>query len=261
MNNRAAVAGVLWSAVLLSVSAPGGAAGPGPGDLTVSTGFDYSSGKYGGSQSTEILYIPVTGRYRLDPWTFRLTVPYISVTGPDTVIPGVGTVARPVAPITTRSGLGDMIAAATYSFDMKDASLPAIDLTGKVKLATADANQGLGTGENDYTVEADAYKAFGSITGFATLGFTRLGSSATIRLNDVFYVAVGASHKFTNEVSGGLTVFMRQAASATSGDQGDLTAFVAYKFAPQWKLQTYVLEGFSSGSPDWAVGALVAKTF
>lgn len=59
MNKRAARAGLLSGVVLLSVSGAGTAAGP--GEVTVSTGFDYSSGKYGGSQSTEILYIPVTG--------------------------------------------------------------------------------------------------------------------------------------------------------------------------------------------------------
>ena len=30
-----------------------------------------------------------------------------------------------------------------------------IDLTGKVKFGTADENKGLGTGENDYAVQAD----------------------------------------------------------------------------------------------------------
>ena len=109
--------GALSGVALLLVSQSGAAAEPGP--LTLSTGFDYSSGKYGGSQSTDILYVPFTGRYRLDPWMFRLTVPYISVTGPDTVIPGIGAVGRPVAPIATRSGLGDVIAAATYSFETR----------------------------------------------------------------------------------------------------------------------------------------------
>ena len=229
---------------------------------TLSTGFDYSSGTYGGSQSTDILYIPFIGKYELEQWVFKLTVPYIRVTGPGTVIPGVGTVAgRSTVPITTESGLGDVVAAATYAFDMGDASAPALDLTAKIKFGTADENKGLGTGENDYSVQVDIYKTFDRITGFGTLGYSILGSSPSIPLNNVFYGAVGASYKFNDEVSGGLSLYLRQAPSSTSGDQADLTAFVTYKFDPLWKLQGYVLTGLANGSPDWAIGALIGRSF
>ena len=45
---------------------------------SVGVGFDYSSGTYGESQSTDILYIPVIGKYEIEDWAFKLTVPYIS---------------------------------------------------------------------------------------------------------------------------------------------------------------------------------------
>jgi hypothetical protein len=88
-----------------------------------------------------------------------------------------------------------------------------------------------------------------------------LGSSPSIPLNNVFYGAVGASYKFNDETSAGVSLYLRQPASSTSGDQADVTAFVAYKFAPQWKLQAYVLTGLAPGSPDWAIGALVGRSF
>jgi len=260
-NKHAARIATLTGLALLLVSQGSGAADL--KDVTLGTGFDYSTGTYGGSQSTDIFYIPFIGKYELDErWTFKLTVPYIRVTGPETVIPGVGTVAgRPAAPVTTRSGLGDIVAAATYSFEQHSASDVAIDLTGKIKLGTADENEGLGTGENDYSVEADFYKNFDRITGFVTVGYSILGSSASIPLNNVFYGAVGASYKFNDETSAGASLYLRQPASSTSGDQADVTAFVAYKFAPLWKLQAYVLTGFAPGSPDWAIGALVGRSF
>lgn len=228
---------------------------------TLSTGFDYSSGTYGGSQSTDILYIPFIGKYEFERWVFKLAVPYIRVTGPGTVIPGVGTVAgRSTAPVTTESGLGDIVAAATYAFDMGDPSV-ALDLTGRIKFGTADESKGLGTGENDYSIQVDVSKAFDRITGFGTLGYSVLGSSPSIPLNNVFYGAVGASYKFNDDTSGGLSLYLRQAPSSTSGEQADLTAFVTYKFAPLWKLQGYVLTGLANGSPDWAIGALVGRSF
>ena len=33
------------------------------GDFSFTTGLDYSSGKYGGTESTDILYIPFIGKY------------------------------------------------------------------------------------------------------------------------------------------------------------------------------------------------------
>ena len=41
------------------------------GRLSVSTGFDYSSGKYGTSSSTDILYIPVSAKYETDSARFK----------------------------------------------------------------------------------------------------------------------------------------------------------------------------------------------
>lgn len=228
---------------------------------SVGVGFDYSSGTYGESQSTDILYIPVIGKYEIESWVFKLTVPYISVRGPGNVIPGVGEVNRTPSTVTTQTGLGDIVAAATYTLYAGDASSPGWDLTGKIKFGTADADKGLGTGENDYSAQVDVYQAFGRTTAFGTLGYSILGSSATIQLKNVFYAAVGASYKFSDELSSGLSLYFRQAASSTSGQQSDLTAFATYNLDPVWRLQGYALLGFASGSPDWAIGAVVSRSF
>ena len=144
---------------------------------------------------------------------------------------------------------------------MGGGSAPALDVTGKIKFGTADENKGLGTGENDYSVQVDIYKTFDRITDSVRWATACSGSSPSIPLNNVFYGAVGASYKFTDEVSGGLSLYLRQAPSSTSGDQADLTAFVTYKFAPLWKLQGYVLTGLANGSPDWAIGGLIGRSF
>ena len=54
---------------------------------TVSTGFDYSYGKYGETTTTKVLSIPLTTRWDGDHWNVKLTVPYVRVSGPATVIP------------------------------------------------------------------------------------------------------------------------------------------------------------------------------
>ncbi|MBI3527053.1 MAG: transporter [Betaproteobacteria bacterium] len=238
------------------------------GQLSLSTGFDYSSGDYGGSTSTDILSIPVIGKYETGPWTYKLTVPFIEVTGPGNVVPGVGREnavkgkkGAAVSGTSTESGLGDITGAVTYNLFAGSASAPAIDLTGKIKLGTADRDKGLGTGENDYSVQVDAYQIFGRVTGFATLGYSILGSSSAIPLDNVFYVAIGAGYKFDDRLSGGLMLDLRQAASSTSGERRELTGYVNYKLDKDWKVQGYLLQGFADGSPDFGFGALVTRMF
>ncbi|HJV72748.1 MAG TPA: hypothetical protein VJ654_00875, partial [Noviherbaspirillum sp.] len=41
--------------------------------LTVKTGYDYSSGKYGTNTTTEITSIPFMLNYETDVWTFKAT--------------------------------------------------------------------------------------------------------------------------------------------------------------------------------------------
>jgi outer membrane putative beta-barrel porin/alpha-amylase len=260
MKTRMSLTGPALCALALSLATQSGA-GADSTPWSLGVGFDYSSGTYGESQSTDILYIPVIGKYEIEDWAFKLTVPYISVRGPGNVIPGLGEVNRTPTTVTTQSGLGDIVAAATYTLYAGDASAPGWDLTGKIKFGTADANKGLGTGENDYSAQVDVYKSFDRTTVFGTLGYSILGSSATIPLNNVFYAAVGASYKFSDQLSSGLSLYGRQAASSTSGQQGDLTAFATYKLDPLWKVQGYALLGLASGSPDWAIGAVVSRSF
>lgn len=235
----------------------------GAGNFSLTTGLDYSSGKYGGSQSTDILYIPLIGKYDVDLWSFKLTVPYVRITGPGGVLRDIGGFRSSSSTTrTTESGLGDVVAAATYNaYNSGGANAWLIDLTGKVKFGTADDTKGLGTGKNDYAAQADVYKTFDKLTAFGTLGYRVLGSPTGISLNNVFYGSLGGSYKFTQETSGGLILDLRQKASATGAPQRELTAFVSHKLDQSWKAQGYVVTGFTDGSPDWGAGAMVTRAF
>lgn len=252
--------------------------------VKVGAGVDYTSGKYGTSTTTDITQVPFTLGYDTGDWSFKLTVPYIHVTGPSDVIPGVGTVnngnpkgrgkgkkqAVAVVPTPTptpstsngsASGLGDVIAAATYEAYSNKAANFGIDLTGKVKFGTADADKGLGTGKNDYTAAVDLYKGFGAWTVFGGVSYTWLGSSQYIRLNNVFGANVGASYKLNQQSSIGAYYDYREKASNAGASRSELTGYYSYKFASAWKAQAYVSKGFSDGSPDWGVGASVVYSF
>lgn len=229
--------------------------------FSFTTGLDYSTGKYGGTETTDIFYFPFTGKYEADEYTLRLTVPYLQVTGPGNVIRDVGQIGPPSTTSTRQSGLGDIVVAGTYNVYEGRANSALVDVTAKIKFGTADEAKGLGTGKNDYALQADLYKTLGKNTVFGTLGYRVMGSPAGVTLNNVFYASLGAGHQYSQETSAGLILDLREQASATGYAQQELTAYVSHKLGKTWKAQAYALKGFSNGSPDWGAGAMFTAAF
>jgi hypothetical protein len=234
------------------------------GAFSFTTGVDYSSGKYGQADTTDITCIPFTGKYEIDRLTFKLTVPWIqivgtgAVTGGDNniIVLGKSSIAR-----TRQSGLGDIITSATYSIIESPENKFLLDLTGKVKLGTASYTKGLGTGQNDYTAQADAYKTFNKTTLFGTLGYRVLGDPEYINLNNVWFASLGAAYKFDISNSAGAYIDLRQATSDAGTNLREYTVYYVHKFNPQYKLQTYLVHGDTRSSADWGGGLMIGYTF
>lgn len=234
--------------------------------MTLTAGAEYTTGNFGGTQSIDEWYVPFTARYIIDDYVFRLTVPYIRLTAPEgTILSGVtdGQVLVPgTGERTTETGLGDVIAAMTYRnvLNNKIGSDTALDLTAKVKFATADENKGLGTGENDYTVQAEFYKFFNHFTSFGTLGYKFRGDPPGIDLQDSILAFVGGNYRLSPLVRVGLDLYYQQASYAGLDDQVELSAFLGYKLSNSQYLRGYLIQGLGNGSPDWGVGVLITFT-
>lgn len=257
------------SAVLLSISTIAGAE---EGTVSVGTGYNYSSGTYGTSQTTRISTIPLDLGYAIGAWTFKLDVPFINISGPANVIPGIGPVnnknpkSRGLGSASTvtsgsASGLGDVVTSASYNVYNDTAAKFGIDLGGKIKFGTADKNKGLGTGENDYGVEIDAYKKVDSLTIFGGVGYTKLGSSQDIQLKNVLNASIGGSLALSEVSSAGVSFDYRQRSSDSGFSRREATAFYTLQASKAWKTQVYLLKGFSDGSPDFGAGLTATYSF
>ena len=242
------------------------------GKFSLTSGFDYSSGSYGTSTTTDITSIPLIGKYEADLWSLSLTVPYVSISGNGTVVPGIGEIhgkgkgksgvgTTTTTRRTTESGLGDIVAAGTYNLFAGSENAPVIDFTGKVKFGTADENKGLGTGENDYSGQFDLYKSFGNFTALGTVGYKVYGDNSSAPLDNVFFGSVGGTYKLSQSASAGLIYDYRPAIVSHGSDLSEMTAFVNYKLTKNWKAQGYLVKGFADGSPEYGVGALVGYVF
>src|SRR2546426_3917121 len=199
------------------------------GEFSLGVGFNYSSGEYGTSTTTEILSIPIIARYDHGPWIFKLTIPYLSISGGTSVVQGIGRAASrnqkrrgDGASEATATGLGDIVASATYTAFYNSATTFGVDVTGRVKLGTADRDQGLGTGENDYGMQVDVYKTYDRVTYFGGIGYTEPGSSPYIQLNSVLNATAGASYKLDERNSAGLSVDTRERASRSEEHTSEL---------------------------------------
>jgi len=230
----------------------------------LSTGIDYTSGDYGGDVDIEDVYVPITGSVDYGRFGFRLTVPYLSVTAPaGTIITGPGGEPVPgTGATTTESGLGDIIGSVTMYDVINNRELGiALDITGKIKFATADENIGLGTGEHDYSVQADLYKYFSEFTLLGTAGYKVRGDPTGVDLENVFFGSIGGIYNFTSETRGGLIYDYRESAFANNDSSRELTGFVSKRISDDWRLQIYGLTGFSDSSPDFGGGVRIKRAF
>jgi hypothetical protein len=227
-------------------------------ELSLGSGLHYSSGTYGGSSKTTIVSVPVTARFEDEAWTLRLTVPFVRITGPSGVIPGLGQIGTQGAR-QSNSGLGDIVAAATYAAYFDGEARAGFDLTAKLKLGTADRDRGLGTGEHDLAFFAEPFAPLGRWTLFGALGYHMLGSSPSVPLHDVWSASLGLSRRIERGDSIGLSLDTRQPAGPSSA-QRELMAFWIARLQ-RWKLQGYVLAGFAHGSPDRGAGLTLQHPF
>jgi hypothetical protein len=224
---------------------------------TIATGLDYSTGNYGTSTSTTIVYIPVILKAQFDYSYLKLTVPYISVSSAGGVVSGIGPIKKTVSTkVTTNSGLGDVVATAGYT--VYETQQLALDIAGNIKFGTADAAQNLGTGKNDYSAQLDGFYTIDMLTWFATGGYKIVGEPEGTNLNNIFYVTLGGSRKLSEATSAGAMLNAAQSSSDAAAAPLDLTFFASSKFNKTNRVQFGFLMGLSDASPDLGLNVMVS---
>jgi hypothetical protein len=227
--------------------------------LGITTGVDYSSGKYGQSETTHIKYVPFIFKYELDKWLFKATVPWLVIDGPGGATGGDSRIilTNDAKKRSSESGLGDVVTSLTYSALESRENNFILDLGAKVKWGTASFKKSLGSGENDYSIQVDAYKTLTQLTFFSTIGYKKLGDPDGIDLNNVWFSTIGAAYKFNRSNSAGILLDLRQASTNQSTNIREYTAYYSHKFNPGYNLQTYIGIGDTTSSVDFNAGMML----
>tara|TARA_Y100001933_G_scaffold131604_1_gene131203 strand:- start:1750 stop:2505 length:756 start_codon:yes stop_codon:yes gene_type:complete len=246
---------LLLSAAGVALAAPALAA-PRAG---VSVGAEFRTGDYGlGGADIDDYYLPVTVDLSSDKLIFRATVPYARVEGPegsvlvsDTVLPGQG-------PRITGSGIGDVIASLTVQdvFVNPNGDL-AVDLTGTVKLGTADDDKGLGTGETDYSAQLDVYRFLDRVTLFATFGYKVRGEPPGIDLEDTWFMSFGGARHLSERTSVGASLGYRPEVVSSGDAASEAVVYVARQLSSRTRVSGHVMVGLAEASADWGLGVQV----
>jgi hypothetical protein len=225
-----------------------------------STGVDYSSGDYGEREDTEVVYAPFTARATYGRWTFRATVPFLSITGPADVIvidEGAGgeTGGAPgVGPRTTRSGVGDTTLAATYSMNRLRGTRAYLDLSGRLRLPTGNEETGLGVGAIDTGLNAELGWDGRKGGAYVNLGRRFLGDSERFSREDGWTTSVGGWVNASSKIEVGSYYSWREASLRNGTDPQELGAYLGYRVNRQWRVQLTGYKGLSEGSPDLGAG-------
>jgi hypothetical protein len=255
--HKASIASVAAGLAILAVPAT---AQDGSDYFQLGTGIDYSSGDYGEVDDTTMLAVPVSARLQSGDFSLRASVNWLSIKGPDGVIPGDGgvTPGSGAGTVSRRSGIGDVNLAATYSLPVSDTTY--FDITGKVKLPTADEAKFLGTGTTDFTAQGELSQVFGNVTVSARGGRRFNGSNALYQLEDAWLAGAGVYVR-SGDTTIGLDYDWREGSLPTSPDRSEATASVTHALSPAVRLQGYGYTGFSDGSPDIGGGMQLLYRF
>ena len=258
--------------------------GPASSEQKWQVGFtpSYSSGNYGTNTTSSFFYAPISIRRFFKDGDVSLVIPFVTTTsdGAVTLVGGQPTQTLPDSCFSnsgsgkaedrpecqgtggttggvqgqkvTTSGLGDIILRGRYYIVEEKNWVPLIAITGRLKLPTADASRGLGTGKMDEGVGTEISKRLGdSWITFLDGGFNIIGRPDGLNLRNQWWYDVGGGYYFTKDLLG--SVYFEEYRSLVSGNQNirDVYFSMSYRASSSWRFNVGASAGLSNGAPDY----------
>lgn len=228
--------------------------------LYFTTGLEYQSGDYGTGDTTNQWGVPLGLDFYRGRLSAGVNTSLLHASSNGSIITstgmggGMGTVSRSSSSSKSVTGIGDVNLYASYRLATPNESEISYHVTGRVKLGTADADKGLGTGETDYAVEGGALARMQSFFVFGNIGYQVSGDSARVNYDNVWYANGGMLYPLNDKRSVGGMLEVSQAMTPGFDSPAQVTLFFNQSLAGQRYLYAYLLLGLSNGSPDSGAG-------
>lgn len=224
-------------------------------EIGLGVGASHFSGRFGGTERSEIDSVYVSANAVLDGWRVDLTLPYLRVAGAGTI--NVGGIIVPIDGAGPVEGLGDLTVRVTRSLPESPELPLRLSLAGQVKLPTGAAS--VSTGKPDFAIDVEASRDIGRFSPSLTVGYRVFGDLDFFPLKDGWSLSAGT----------GLTLgklffsasYDWSEAAAGGPDPHEAFLLAGGPIARGWNWNLFASKGLSAGAPDYGLGAGVTRGF
>jgi hypothetical protein len=225
----------------------------------ISAEVEYQEGDYGTGASVETVVARTGVRFESGRFILYGAIPYQRIEAPGNVVAGSGPLGLPIIidpnqPTTreSREGLGDVRIGAGYR-------LPSIGglnaaAVAEVKLPTASARRGLGTGATDVTVGLEASRPVGAITPYVSATYTVPGDPEGYRLRDSLGLRGGFAARLSPGLRGTIEYGYARSLSPLVPSEQQVASGLDIGLSQRLSLGLQATAGLSDGAADLGAG-------
>lgn len=244
---------------LLLIANPGWGQQAPPARMSFTIGVGYDQGNFGTSETSRAAYVPVGFRYTGTRYDVGVSSSVVRLNAPDGVrlIDGVPTPTTPGGPPLNERGIGDTVVRSRFYLANDrgpGTSLPSITPFARLKIPTAPADRGLGTGRADFGFGVEMDKDFGSYFLFGDTSYNIVGKVRGLSLRNRPTVSFGVGKPLSDSVTLSGMLDWRRSIVIGNPNPTDLVAVLSYKVAPSTTLSPNAFVGLTDGSSDFGVG-------
>ncbi len=233
-------------------------------ELKMSIEPSFTSGKYGTDSTTDTFEVPLKLRYTDGPYKVGLRIPYLSVTGPQSPVPGIGLVGSETGARGTVRGLGDVgLRGAVRVLGGRDGDWLELEAGLALRLPTGNQARGLGSGQLGVSPHLDTTIDLGTNLSLdVTVGrFIRTRHPQDQQLRDYFYATVELDYDIVPQVTVGVIVDAQQASVSYGTGVLEAGVFAEYEFTSGTRIGVSMSRGFTRDSSAFSVGLLLSHRF
>lgn len=236
------------AAIAMALTAPAHA-----GKTYVNAGIEFSRGDYGEPSDTDSVYGFVGAKHVEGPWSFRVTVPFLWSNGPAAVPGDDGDVFGLGLADQSAGGIGDVSFGIVRTFDFGDDDLY-LDLAGRLRFPTGDADKGLSTGALDGSATVTLTKVWDSFEAYAEVGRRFNGDHAGFHRSDSWTASTGVVYVTEDKLEFGASLDWREATADFVEDPVELYVYAAIPVEEGVRLTGYATAGVSGDAADYSIG-------
>lgn len=223
-------------------------------------GIDFQEGDYFTGDRVKVLSVQNIARLRAGRTTFSASLPWQQIEAPGNVVgggggvPGLPIIVDPTRPNAreVRRGIGDLRLGVGHSIPL--AGGVEFTLSGQVKLPTASAERGMGTGKTDFAVGGELARSFGPLTPYVSAALTMPGDPAAYELRNSLSAQGGVALQLGRGLRGNVSYGYAQNVSPLVPDEQQVSTGLNADLSRTVSLGIHGNAGLSSGSPDIGAG-------